>query len=157
MRGLTSRLSQRPHYRISSACLPQHPAVVYLFLVRSMLRIPIFVLAVALAGCATQDSDWYLSQKEALAIAKNALTASNFQTSRYPSQRLWRFTDTRDWYIEFSPAPPGPGGNDVLVVLNDESRKTTVRVLPVRWSSRSPVVVPHYGELRSWPPNGLAR
>lgn len=117
-----------------------------------MLRVPIFVLAVAIAGCATQDSDWNLSQKEALAIAKNALTANNFQLSRYPHQDLWRFTDTRNWFIEFSPRPPGPGGNDVLVILNDESRKTIVRVSPVRWSSRSPVVVPQYGGFRSWPP-----
>jgi len=31
---LTNRWSQRPHFEISSECLPRHPAVAYLFLVR---------------------------------------------------------------------------------------------------------------------------
>ena len=31
--GSNQSISQRPHYEISLACLPQHPAVAYLFLV----------------------------------------------------------------------------------------------------------------------------
>ncbi len=31
---LTNRCSQRPHFEIHPACLPRHPAVAYLFLVR---------------------------------------------------------------------------------------------------------------------------
>ena len=37
--GLTNRGSQRPRYEISSACLPRHPAVAYLFPVRRSSRI----------------------------------------------------------------------------------------------------------------------
>ena len=39
---------------------------------------------------------------------------------------------------------PEPGGNDVLAVLNDQSRKAAVRVLPLRWSDRVETVVPQY-------------
>ena len=117
-------------------------------LVRSMSRILAFVVTAALAGCATQDVDWHLSQPQALAIAKNALTANNFQPSRYPHQHLSRFTDTRDWHIEFSPRYPGPGGNDVLVVLNDDSQRATVHVLPTRWSGGARTVIPELGGVR---------
>ena len=111
-----------------------------------MLRVSTVVIAVALAACATQD-DWHLSQNQALAIAKGALTANNFQPSKYPHQHLSRFTDKRDWYIEFSPRYPGPGGNDVLVVLNDDSQRAIVRVLPTRWSSGARTAVPEFGGL----------
>jgi hypothetical protein len=116
-----------------------------------MLRVPVFAIAVALAGCATQAPvhDWKLSERQALDIAKGALAANNFEPSRYRwHQQVWRYTDTRDWYIEFSPRYPGPGGNDVLVVLSDESRNTkTVRVLPLRWSAGTRTVVPQLGGL----------
>jgi hypothetical protein len=51
------------------------------------MRVSTVVVAVALAACTTQD-DWHLSQNQALAIAKGALTANNFQPSKYPHQHL---------------------------------------------------------------------
>jgi hypothetical protein len=50
-----------------------------------MLRSPVFVVTVALAGCATQGvvNDWHLSEKEAIAIGNSALAANNFQPSKY--------------------------------------------------------------------------
>ena len=91
-----------------------------------MSRSLLFAFAVALAGCATQGSadDWHLSEKKAIAIGNGALAAKGFEPSKYRwHQRVWRYTDTRDWFIEFSARYPGPGGEDVLVVLNDDSRK----------------------------------
>ena len=112
-----------------------------------MLRIPTLLVAVALAACATQD-DWHLSENQALAIGNRALAANNLDPARYRwHQHLSRFTDTRDWDIEFSPRYPGPGGNDVLVVINDDSQRATVRVLPTRWSSGARTVVPEFGGL----------
>jgi hypothetical protein len=115
-----------------------------------MLHVPVFVVTVGLAGCATQGpvDHWHLSEKQAIAIGNSALVANNFQPSRYRwHQRVWRYTETRDWYIEFSPRYPGPGGEDVLVVLNDESQKATVRPTGVRWSGGTRTVVPEFGGL----------
>src|SRR5580765_350952 len=45
-------MSQRPLCEITSACSPRHPAVAYLFLVRSMMRAVVCLLLVALlSGC----------------------------------------------------------------------------------------------------------
>jgi hypothetical protein len=111
-----------------------------------MRRVSMFVVAVGVAGCATQELDWHLSQNQALDIGNRALAVNNLDPARYRwHQHLSRFTDTRDWYIEFSPRYPGPGGNDVLVVVNDVSQRVTVRVLPTRWSSGARTVVPEFG------------
>jgi hypothetical protein len=120
-----------------------------------MLRFPAFIVVVALAGCATQGPvyDWQLSENQALSIAKVALAANNFEPSRYRwHQQVWRIIDTREWFIEFSPRYPGPGGNDVLVVLNDESRRATVHPLAVRWSAGGRTVVPQFGGIKFPPP-----
>jgi hypothetical protein len=91
---------------------------------------------------------WHLSEKQAIAIANGALAANGFEPSKYRwHQQVWRYTDTRDWFIDFSPRYPGPGGEDVLVVLNDESRKATVRPTGVRWSGGTRTVVPEFGGL----------
>ena len=116
-----------------------------------MLRALAFIVVVALAGCVSESpvADWHLSEKQAIAIANGALAVNNFEPSRYRwHQQVWRYTDTRDWYIEFSPRYPGPGGNDVLVVLNDVSRKTTVHPLPLSWSGGARTVVPELGGVR---------
>ena len=89
--------------------------------------------------------DWQLSQKEALSIANRALAANHIDPWRYRwHQQLWRIIDTHEWFIQFSARYPGPGGNDVLVVLDDQSRKTKVRVLGIRWNDRVETVVPQY-------------
>ena len=116
-----------------------------------MRRTFLFVLAVALAGYATQGlaDDWRLSEKQAIGIGNGVLAANHFEPSRYRwHQRVWRYTDTRDWFIEFSPRYPGPGGNDVLVIVNDQSQKATLRVLPTRWSGGTRTVVPQFGGLQ---------
>ena len=88
--------------------------------------------------------DWQLSEKQAIAIANNALAANHVDPMRYRwHQQVWRIIETRDWFIQFSARYPGPGGNDVLVTLNDQTRKATVRILPLRWSDRVETVVPH--------------
>ena len=115
-----------------------------------MLRVAVFVVTATLVGCAAQGpmDEWHLSQKQAIAIANGALAANRFEPSRYRwHQRVWRYTDTRDWFIEFSPRYPGPGGEDVLVVFNDQSRKMTVRPTGVRWSGGTRTVVPEFGGL----------
>jgi hypothetical protein len=112
-----------------------------------MPRVLVLLLAVALAACATQGPvyEWQLSENQALSIANGALAANHIDPSRYRwHQQVWRIIDTREWFIQFSARYPGPGGNDVLVVLNDESRKATVRVLPLRWSDRVETVVPQF-------------
>ena len=89
--------------------------------------------------------EWQLSEKQALSIANAALAANHIEPARYKwHQQVWRIIDTRDWFIQFSARYPGPGGNDVLVTLNDVSRKASVRVLPLRWSGRVETVVPQY-------------
>ena len=116
-----------------------------------MLRVVVFVVIATLAGCATQGpmDDWHLSEKQAIAVANGALAANGFEPSKYRwHQQAWRYTDTRDWFIEFSPRYPGPGGEDVLVVLNDQSQKATVRPTGVRWSGGTRTVVPQAGGLK---------
>src|SRR5438876_43814 len=46
-------MSQRPHCETSSVCLPRHPAVAYLFLVRPMIRI---LFGVAFLACLSSCS-----------------------------------------------------------------------------------------------------
>jgi len=104
----------------------------------------------ALAGCATRGPgyDCQLSENRAFSIAKDALAANNFEPSIYRwHQQVWRIVDTREWFIQFSPRYPRLGGNDVLVVLNDESRRATVHALPVRWRAGTRAVVPQTGGL----------
>src|SRR5262245_35273815 len=80
------------------------------FSLNFMTRVAVLVVSVGLAACATQD-DWHLSQSQALAIGNRALAANNLDPAKYRwHQHLSRFTDTRDWHIEFSPRYPGPGG-----------------------------------------------
>jgi hypothetical protein len=89
--------------------------------------------------------DWQLSEKQAIAIANGALAKNHIDPMRYRwHQQVWRIIDTRDWFIQFSARYPGPGGNDVLVTLNDQTRKASVRVLPLRWSDRVETVTPQY-------------
>ena len=117
----------------------------------------VLVIAVAVASCATQGpvQDWRLSQNQALAIGNNALAANNLEPARYKwHQYVCRFTDTRDWYIVFSPRYPGPGGNDVVVTINDVSQRTTVRVLDQRWTAGAGTAVPDFGGYKYPPPPG---
>jgi hypothetical protein len=120
-------------------------------------RVIVFFIVVTLAGCATQGStdDWHLSEKQAIAIASGALAANGFEPLKYRwHQHVWRYTGTRDWFIEFSARYPGPGGEDVLVILNDESQKATVRPTGLRWSSGARTVVPELGGYRNPPAPG---
>jgi hypothetical protein len=115
-----------------------------------MFRIASLVVAVALAGCATQgpDYDWQLPEKQAIAIGNGALAAKNLEPSKYRwHQQVSRYTGTGEWFIEFSPRYPGPGGNDVLVVINDKSRQARVYPTDVRWSGGARTVVPEFGGL----------
>ena len=112
-----------------------------------MLRISVFILAAALAGGATggPDYNWQLSEKQAIAIGNSALAANHIDPMRYRwHQHVWRIIEDRQWFIIFSARYPGPGGNDVLVTVHDQSRKTTVRVLAMRWNDRVETVVPRY-------------
>ena len=121
--------------------------VARLLLVRSMSRVIVSVVAVVFAVFPTQGAvyEWQLSEKQAISLANAALAANHIEPSRYRwHQQVWRIIDTREWFIQFSARYPGPGGNDLLVVLNDQSRKSAVRVLPVRWSDRVETVVPQY-------------
>jgi len=116
-------------------------------LIRFMRRVIVFIFAVALAVFPTRGAayEWQLSEKQALSIANAALAANHIEPSRYRwHQQVWRIIDTREWFIQFSARYPGPGGNDVLVVLNEQSRKAAVRVLSLRWSDRAETVVPQY-------------
>ncbi len=112
-----------------------------------MLRVLPFVLGMVLGGFATHASnyEWQLSEKQALSIANQALAANHIDPLRYRwHQQVWRIIDDREWFIQFSARYPGPGGNDVLVKLNDQTRRATVRVLPIRWSDRVETVTPQY-------------
>ncbi|MBX6324949.1 MAG: hypothetical protein IRY93_02790 [Chthoniobacterales bacterium] len=116
-----------------------------------MRRLYPLIALLLVAGCATQELDrgWRLSEKQAIAIGNRALAANGLDPSKYRwHQLVWRYTDTRDWYILFSARYPGPGGEDVLVVLNDESQKATVKLTGMRWSGGARAVVPEFGGVR---------
>src|SRR5437899_1250033 len=54
---LTNRCSQRPHRGTTSACLPQHPAVAYLFLVRRMRTAGVVISALLALQAVAKDPE----------------------------------------------------------------------------------------------------
>jgi hypothetical protein len=122
-----------------------------ILLVKFMPGLGGLVAIASLVGCVTQGpmDDWHLSEKQAIAIGNRALAANGLDASKYRwHQQVWRYTDTRDWFIIFSPRYPGPGGEDMLVVVNDQSQKAIVRPTGMRWSRGARTVVPEFGGVR---------
>lgn len=72
------------------------------------------------------DYSWRLSQQKAVGLAVESLKPAGYDVCRYHVADVKRSSKSHEWLISFDPPSPLPVHGDLLVVVDDKTRKIRI-------------------------------
>jgi hypothetical protein len=86
----------------------------------------VLLLALSVSSVIAGDYVWRLSQRQAIEIATRSLAPAGYDAHRYHVSVAKHSADSHEWLVGFDPPYPAAIHSDILVIVDDATRKTHV-------------------------------